>query len=148
MVSDRGGRWTVGLNKQYPREGWPEYAEWLPEPGGIVYSDQMTVFYDLFFRNPRAPWRYVLGFEPTFMTEDNLAVYRQIQLNQRAAQSFEPWVRAMRPEDRMILQGGPSWKPDIRGLEWGYPVKGYWMGRLPRATPAAASDPEAPGLPD
>ena len=64
MTSDRGSRWTWNAAKQYLTQNDPVLAGWLPESGGIIYSVDMTVFNDTFFKNPAAPWRYVLGFDP------------------------------------------------------------------------------------
>jgi hypothetical protein len=49
-TSDRGGRWTSNLTIEYLSEENEEIAEWLPEPGGIVYSTDMRVFYRTFFK--------------------------------------------------------------------------------------------------
>ena len=34
----------------------------------------MSQFYRFFFKYPHGDWRYVLGFEPTLMTAENLAI--------------------------------------------------------------------------
>ncbi|HAL91496.1 MAG TPA: hypothetical protein DCM68_00520, partial [Verrucomicrobia bacterium] len=78
-TTDLGGRWTRTLTQAYLYEGDPPLAGWLPEPGGIIYSDDMSVFYQTFFKNPHAPWRYILGYEPGLMPEDDLKIYRNIQ---------------------------------------------------------------------
>jgi len=45
-------------------------------------------------------------------------------------EAFEPWVKKMRPEDRLIVRAGS--KPGIKELEWNMAVSGTWIGRLPR----------------
>ena len=132
LTSDIGGRWTYNLTTEYLVEGDPKQEAWLPEPGGIIYSNDMTIFYQTFFRNPHAPWRYVLGFEPAWMRPDDLAIYRKIQWNYGATQSFEPWVKKMRTQDRMMLRRSSDSKPQIEGLEWHYAATDIWIGRLPR----------------
>lgn len=132
FASDINGRWTYNLTTEYLVEGDPKQREWLPEPGGIIYSNEMSVFYQTFFRNPRAPWRYALGFEPAWMRPDDLAIYRRIQWNYGAAQSFDPWVKKMRPQDRLVVRGSSESRPQVEGLEWYYAATNTWVGRLPR----------------
>jgi hypothetical protein len=138
-TNDGNGWWTGDLTKEYLTPQTKDIGDWLPESGGIIYSDMMLVFYDTFYANPRAPWRYALGFEATFMTEDNLETYRKIQWNRATPEAFKPWVEKMKPADRMILLRSKAAKPEIEGLEWRYAASGTWIGRLPRATAAGAT---------
>lgn len=131
FTNDAGGRWTNNLTTEYLTMDDPEQAPWLPGPGGILYSDDMGIFYETFFKNPRAPWRYILGFEAGMMPREDLAVFRRIQWNYGDVRAFEPWVRKMRPQDRLILRRDPNNPPDIKGLEWHYAATGIWIGRLP-----------------
>ncbi len=130
ITSDYGSRWTQSMSVQYLSADNPEHKEWLPGKGGIVYSDDMTIFYQMFYANPHADWRYMLGFEPTMMPIEDLAILRRIQWNYSAHDAYEPWVKKMQPEDRLILRR--SFKPPIRELEWNPTVPGTWVGRLPR----------------
>ena len=127
---DLGSRWTSNLTVEYLTPETPGIAGWLPEKGGTVYCSDMWVFFRTFYRNPHAEWRYILGFEPGIMPPEDLAILRKIQWNYFAAAAYDPWVKKMRREDRLILlQGG---QPDIAGLEWHYGATGTWIGRLPR----------------
>jgi len=130
ISSDHGGRWTQSMSVQYLSLENPDNKKWLPEEGGILYNDDMTVFYQTFYANPHANWRYILGFEPSMMPLDDLAIYRKIQLNYGSDLAFDPWVKKMRPEDRLILRR-PS-KPLIKELEWASTASGIWIGRLPK----------------
>lgn len=132
VTTDVNGRWTNNLTVEYLSSDDPKQKEWLPGDGGIMYSTDMTVFYQTFFRNPNAPWRYVLGFEPAMMPPDDLAVLRKIQWNYQAYQAYDPWVKKMRSQDRLALRGGYNSKPNIPGLDWHYIVSGTWIGRPPR----------------
>jgi len=132
VTADSGSRWTYNLTTEYLEQGKPEYAEWLPEPGGIIYSDDMTLFYQTFFKNPKAPWRYILGFESSLMLPEDLAILRKIQWNFGTPEAFKPWVAKMRSQDRLILRRDRNAKPDIPGLEWYYAATNTWIGRLPR----------------
>jgi hypothetical protein len=135
VVADRGSRWTWNLNKQYLTQDKPELAGWLPGKDGIVYSADMTVFYDTFFKNPTAPWRYVLGYEPALMEADDLQVYHKVQWNYGDVRAYEPWVKKMRAQDRLIIPR--SWLiapgvPNIPELQWNFVLDSYWIGRPPQ----------------
>ena len=136
ITNDRGSRWTYNLTQQYLTTAeHPELKGWMPEKGGILYSADMTIFYQTFFKNPDGDWRYILGYEPAFMPDEDFKVYHSILWNFGDAKAYEPWVKKMRPEDRMIIHatraGGP---PDIPELEWNYAAAELWVGRLPRLT--------------
>lgn len=131
-TSDIGDRWTSNLSRSYLSLNDREEAPWLPEPGGILYSANMEIFYQTFYKNPHAPWRYILGFEPSLMPEEDLAVFQKIRWNFGADEAYEPWVKKMRPEDRLVIRGAGKEKPKISGLEWNYTATGIWIGRLPR----------------
>jgi len=105
----------------------PESEGALPDPGGIVYSDELAVFYQVFYRAPRAPWRYMVGYEPALMPPEDLDVFREIH-RRRTAESFAPWLAKMRPEDRLILRSA-SGAPTIPGLEWRPVTATVWSGR-------------------
>jgi hypothetical protein len=132
ITNDIGSRWTKSLNRVHLSLDKPEQASWLPEPGGIVYSDSMGIFYNTFFKNPHAPWRYILGFEPAMMTAEDLVIYRKIQRHFRKPYTFKPWAEKMRPEDRLIINHKRSIPPEIPGLEWHHTTDDIWIGRLPR----------------
>jgi len=137
FTSDRDSRWTGNLDTEFLTPDVAGDAGWLPAPGGIIYDSNMDVFFQTFFKNPNADWKYILGFESGLMRPEDLAVLRKIQWNHGAAfAAYEPWVKEMRPIDRMIIRasgaGGP---PDIPELEWHYAVTGLWIGRSPQAAP-------------
>jgi hypothetical protein len=139
-TSDRAGRWTWNLTTEYLTPENADVEGWLPEPGGIIYSTDMGVFYRTFFKNPHAPWRYILGFESTFMPEEDLAIHRNVQWNFGAAKAYEPWVAKMRPEDRLVITASSGSRPSIPGLEWHYAATDTWIGRTPRLEPEDPPD--------
>jgi hypothetical protein len=112
----------------------PAARDALPDRGGILYSDDMTIFFQGIYRLPKAPWRYLLGFEPALMPPEDLALYRAMtDRRNRVPEMYEVWVRRMRPEDRMILETtGLRDPPPVAGLEWRFFPPAYWSGRLPR----------------
>ncbi len=107
----------------------PDIASVLPDPGGILYTDDMRVFFQLFYHDPTAPWRYIIGYEPALMPPDDLATFRTT-LSRRTPGSFAPWTEKMRPEDRLILQSTQG-QPLIEELEWTQVSPTVWSGRRP-----------------
>jgi hypothetical protein len=67
VTADTGGRWSRFPATRLASLELPAFRAWLPEPGGVVYSNELYAFYDLFFRHPHAEWRSLLGFEPSLM---------------------------------------------------------------------------------
>jgi hypothetical protein len=132
ITTDIGSRWSLGRPADYISAEDPEQKPWLPESGGIIYSTDMGVFYQTFFKNPKGDWRYILGMESAFMPQEDLIILRDIQRNNGLYNYYDPWVRKMRPEDRLIIRGSPGAQPKIPELEWYYVAHGTWSGRLPR----------------
>jgi hypothetical protein len=133
FTSDRDGRWTQNLTTEFLQANDPKLAGWMPEPGGIIYNSDMDVFFETFYANPTADWKYILGFESGWMRPEDLKVLRQAQWNFGDARAYEPWVQEMRPQDRMIIHAAGSGRPNIPELEWNYAATETWIGRLPRA---------------
>jgi hypothetical protein len=133
FTSDRDGRWTENLTAGFLDANDPALAGWLPESGGIIYNSDMDVFFKTFYKNPTAPWHYILGFEPGLMLPENLAVLRKAEWNFGDAHSYEPWVHKMQPGDRLIIHATGGAPPNLPELEWNYAATETWIGRLPRA---------------
>jgi hypothetical protein len=133
ISNDRDSRWSLSATatKDVPSVDIPEHKEALPQKGGILYSNNMGVFYRIFYQNPHAEFRYILGFEPVWMPKEDLKIYRKIQLDS-SNKNYQPWVKKMRPEDRLIIISNN--KPEIEGLEWTKIVGQYWSGRVKDAT--------------
>jgi hypothetical protein len=154
LTGDVGSRWSATLSKPHLSADNPDLKGWLPEPGGVFYTAEMTLFFDTFYSNPHGDWRYLLGFEPTWMPKEDFETYHKILWNFGESKAYEPWVQKMKPADRLALSGGRSSPPQIPELEWNYGVSGIWIGRLPRTNsfPSApvtvpAKPPEAPANP-
>ena len=145
-TSDVGGRWTNNLTREYLESSNPRLAGWLPDPGGIFYNDDMGLFYQTFYANPHAQWKYALAYEAALMPADDLKIYRKIQWNYHADECFAPWVAKMKAEDRLVLPRSRSAPPAIPELEWLYGASGIWIGRLPVDSPkhAAGTPPDVP----
>jgi hypothetical protein len=143
ITNDRGSRWTNNLTQQYLTQDNPDLNGWLPDQGGILYSSDMTIFYQTFFKNPKADWRYILGYEPGFMPDEDFKVYHSIMWNSGDAKAYKPWADKMRPQDRLVIRGGRGSPPNLPQLEWEYGVSGIWIGRTPRP----GAPPPAPTIP-
>ncbi len=133
FTHDGGSRWSSNkIRKRLSAED-ATLRPWLPEAGGIVYSSSMRVFFDLFYANPHADWRYILGFESGLMPPADLETYRKVLRSGSTPEAFEPWLHKLRPEDRLIIATGTSVQPAIATLEWYSPLTGLHIGRLPRS---------------
>jgi len=137
-TSDLNSRWTSNLTTEYLTADNPALRGWLPEQGGIFYTADVFLFYGTFFKNPTAGWRYIVGFEPTLMRDEDLATYNRILWNFGDARAYQPWVDKMNSKDRLVIRGPPGTPPQIPSLEWNCAVGDIWIGRLPAIhTPAA-----------
>ena len=147
--ADLQRRWSDQVGRPFLSRENPTHAPWLPEPGGIAYSGEMGVFYALFFKNPDAPWKYVLGFEPAIMPPADYLVYCEIKRTKGVTEAYLPWLSRMRPEDRLYVQSRSNAPPPIPGLEWFQPAYTIWAGRLPHHGPESLppSLPREPALP-
>lgn len=132
ITSDLNGRWTASLTREYIKSNDPELAGWLPEDGGIFYSSDMSFFYETFYKNPKANWRYILGFEPSLMPKEDFTTYLNIMWNFGHPRAFEPWVKKMTPKDRLIIRAPAGARPAIPQLQWKYAIGNTWIGRLPK----------------
>jgi hypothetical protein len=128
-TNDAGSRWTSNVGISYGAPAAAVDSGWLPAPGGILYAAEMEVFYRTFFGSPEAPWKYVTGFEPAMMPSDDYATYQSIVLNHGNPLAYAPWVRKLRPQDRIALHW--SGLPPLPSLDWKL-MNGLWYGR-PRA---------------
>jgi hypothetical protein len=128
-TNDLDRRYTRNLDEARLDASDPSLKGWLPGEHGIFYTAHLGFFYSTFYQNPQADWRYILGFEPALMPDEDRAIYRTIQSSGGAIQAYEPWVRKMRPEDRMAIYS--AGQPDLPQLEWHYAVGSLWIGRLP-----------------
>jgi len=143
-TNDFNSRWSNHLAWRYITPDNPDLNGWLPEKGGTLYSVDMTIFYQTFFKNPTADWRYALGFESTLMSDEDFKVYHNILWNFGDAKAYKPWVDKMRPEDRLVIRGGSANVPPIPQLEWNHGVGDIWIGRLPRPVQSGMAPPTVP----
>ena len=63
------------------------------------------------------------------MPPEELAVYRTIQRAPGNLDSYEPWIKKMRPQDRLEID--MPYEPPLPALEWKHAAGDVWIGRLP-----------------
>ena len=91
----------------------------------------------MFYANPQASWRYILGHEQTLMPVEDQKILHDIQLSGRSVESHSPWIKKMTLDDRLVfcdyVYDIPKKFPE---LEWKqiYPSK-WWIGRKTRIIP-------------
>ena len=76
------------------------------------------------------------------MPDEDFKVYHKILWNFGDAKAYEPWVKKMRPQDRLVIRGGRGSLPSSSQLEWEYGVSGIWIGRLPRIPQSGTPPPD------
>lgn len=133
-TSDQSSRWTRNLTRDFLSLDNPKVAEWLPGRDGILYCADMDIFYSTFFKNPKAPWRYILGFEPSMMPPEDLLTWHQILWDANNPGTYGAWVKKMGANDRLVIPG--SWlkgtePPAIPELQWAHAGRNLWIGRRP-----------------
>jgi len=126
-TNDAGQRYTFSLNETFARADDPHLKGWFPEKDGVFYADNMRFFFNTFYANPQGDWRYNVGFEPALMLPEDLQVYRAIQRSGHDPAAYEPWIKKMRPEDRLAVEG--QYQPALPQLEW-IRAGDVWVGRL------------------
>ena len=128
----RGSRY-LAAERPYLSLTSPTIGTALPDPGGVLYTDDMRLFFQLFYHRPKADWRYVVGYEPALMLPEDLATFRKV-LSARSPDNFAPWVEKMGPADRLIIQSAEG-QPKIPGLAWTRVSATVWSGRRPPGRP-------------
>ena len=144
VTNDAHSRWSQTLSDRYLLPENSRHNGWMPDKGGIFYTADQSLFYQTFFKNPAGDWRYMLGFEPTWMPKEDFEVYHNVLWNLGEVKTYNPWVEKMKPADRLVIRGGSNASPGIPQLEWNYTGVGIWIGRLPRTPPSGTPPPTIP----
>jgi|JI10StandDraft_1071094.scaffolds.fasta_scaffold06613_5 hypothetical protein len=134
---DTGGRWSGRATSPYLVLTGKASAGLLPDDGGILYSDDMRVFYEVFFRKPNARFRFILGYEPGLMPLEDQNLLR-IEVQTGLIKPFEVWVAKMTPKDRMVLRN-PLTAPELAGLSWTRVGRELWVGQKELEKPGATT---------
>jgi hypothetical protein len=128
--NNTGNRWTNFPYSEYFYQKSDKQLALMPEPGGIIYNDDMAVFFLTFYKYPQGPWKYMTGFEPGFMPPEDLKVLMNIKASHGSYLSFLPWIKKMREKDRLFITSRAV--PQIPELDWQYAGSNFWVGRIPR----------------
>jgi hypothetical protein len=144
VTNDAHSRWSQTSFDRYVTADNPDIKGWMPDHGGILFTADMTLFYQTFYANPTGDWRYMLGFEPTWMPAEDFDVYQKVLWNLGEVKTYDPWINKMQPADRLVIRGGRGASPGIPQLEWKYSGQGIWLGRTPRSTPTGTPPPTIP----
>lgn len=134
MTGDVSDRYSSSLHDPLLHKPRAEIATMLPERGGVLYSTRMDVFYELFYRFPEGPFRYVVGYEPGLMPPADLETMRSIQFNNGLLAAYKPWFEKMTEKDRIFISV-PT-KPEWPGFRFDS-FYTFWVGRRTSSTSGA-----------
>lgn len=143
-TNDGGGRFSKAVFDQPIDFSEERLKGWAPEPGAIIYSNNMGVFYKHFHAYPEMPWKYILGFESALMPDEDRKILRNIGYNFGRTEEFLPWINKMRPGDRMILYGNLK---DVPNTEWIQGSRFCWIGRKTASATANITTPPTSDTP-
>lgn len=123
-----------GWNNQKERKKYsvdfskPQFAEFKPLDGGIIYNDAMAHFYYQYYADPEGKYKYVLGFEPAIMFPENRKVFREIVYSSFHYSSYKPWIDKLTEKDRIFASADiSSYYPQ---LDWIKAGNKLWIGKL------------------
>lgn len=148
LTPDFSERWTARGRDVFLSTENPHHQGWLPEPGGILYSPNMEIFYDSFFSNPKADWKYILGFDGSLMPPEDYEIRKKMLWNRdrpEYVKTFLPWIRKMTKADRFAVKG-MALEGHFMELEWKYMGGNVSVGRKPLPSDRAVS-PVSPPIP-
>lgn len=134
ISADTGRRWSSENWKVFAPVFRKENRSWLPAPGGIAYNSSMNIFYVALYQDPMLSYRFIQGFEPGMMPDDDLQILRTMQEAGVSDESLVPWARKLRPIDRLVITRNSPTEPKVPGIEWLSPTPGVWLGRT-KASP-------------
>ena len=128
-TNDLDRRYSLSTGEVFLQADDPSLRGWLPQGNGIFYSSTMVFFYSTFYANPQADWRYIAGYEPALMPDDDLRIFREIQASGGAIQAYKPWADMLGPVDRLVKYS--TAQPVLPQLEWHNGPGAMWIGRRP-----------------
>ncbi len=105
-----------------------EFADFKPQDGGIVYNDSMKHFYFQYFADPEGKYKYVLGFEPATMAEENKKIFRDITYSQFHFKAYKPWVDKLTKKDRLFTT--EDLRENYPQLDWVKAAKKLYIGKI------------------
>jgi hypothetical protein len=124
LTADTAGRYTQTIRTPLLMAPIEDFASELPQDGGVLYSANMGVFYDIYHRMPQAKFKFSTAFEPGIMPPEDLKVLRAFQ-SFGLLRDYKPWFEKMTGKDRIVLYGP---KPEWPKMEFHQFYNG-WIGR-------------------
>lgn len=104
-----------------------EFAPWAPGKNGTIYNDNMFHFYYLFYNEPKADYRFALGFESATMAKENREIFRNITYTGYHFTAYKPWVETLGDEDRIFTSYDIS--REYPQLDWIRAAQNLWIGK-------------------
>lgn len=106
----------------------PELSVFQPEEDGIIYNDSMSEFYFNYYKYPNAKYRYILGFEPAIMPQDDRLVFRDILYTNYNYSAYKPWIKKLTSKDRIFASVNIA--DYYKELDWIKASSNLWIGKL------------------
>ena len=108
-----------------------ELKEWAPEPGGIIFNDNLDFAIAQYYANPKAKYSYLYlnNFSLFEKERENiLEIQRMIKNKQIPLPDYyEDWVEQMTPQDRLLASQKINGLENIQWLQCG---RKMWIGKL------------------
>ena len=125
-----GCKWSNQKERNYYYADFStaKFADYKPPEGGIIYNDNMTHFYFQYYHDPEGKYKYVLGFEPAIMLNENRKVFREIIYSNFHYSSYKPWIDKLTEKDRIFTSTDIS--IHYPQLDWIKGGKKLWIGKL------------------
>jgi hypothetical protein len=106
----------------------PQFADYKPLDGGIIYNDSMNHFYYQYFADPEGKYKYILGFEPAIMPQEDRKIFREIIYSLFHYSSYKPWIDKLTEKDRIFVSYDIS--SHYPQLDWIKAGKHLWIGKI------------------
>lgn len=105
-----------------------EFSDFKPSDNGIIYNDSMRHFYHQYFTDPKAKYKYILGFEPAIMPDDDKKTFREITYSDFHFKAYEPWINKLTEKDRIFASVDLS--SNYPQLDWIKVSKNLYIGKI------------------
>ncbi len=128
---DESGRYSKHCIEHMPIDfSMKELKNWAPEPGGIIYNDDIDFAFSQYYYNPDANYSYIyLNSFSLFKNEKSnlLDIKRMLKYEKTPLPDYyEEWVEQMQPADRLITSEKIN---GLENIEWLQCGQKRWIGR-------------------
>ena len=108
-----------------------ELKTWKPEPGGMIYSDDINFTFSQYYFNPDANYSYVNinSFSLFEKEKENLLKIDSMLYEKKIPlpDYYEDWVEQMKPADRLVTSEKINGLDNIEWIQCGHK---RWIGKL------------------